>query len=424
MKHDLGYSHLFSSNTTPVNPAIAFGKGALVYDVEGKKYIDFCSQTLNANLGQCHDSVNSAVIEQIKYLTCTSSRFSSQIAIELHQKLIDITPEPLSKVNLSSVTGSLANECAIKIARKKTGKEIIISFSNSHLGQSTETMRISGKHHSCNYLGERRTDFLPVPNCYHCPVKREPNSCNAECLESLEYCLTEKQGHDKICAVITEAIMVDAGVIAPPKKYHKRIRELCDQYNIILIWDEVQTAFGWLGTMFAMNLYDIVPDIVTLGKGLGAGFPLAATIFKPEYDVLNYGEHEMTSGAHPISCAASMAMIQHLELTDEFKNVQKKAEQLQNLLKKLQRKYPCIGDVPGMGLIRGVEFVHQRKNTPDPDRAYRVYKNLMREGVITRIASVGDTSHVLQIKPPLVITFNEIEEAMNILDKVIYLTES
>ncbi|MDP3745643.1 MAG: aspartate aminotransferase family protein [Phenylobacterium sp.] len=407
----------YTKNTAPVHAHLVSGQGARVSDVGGNEYIDFCSQTLNINLGQCHPVIQAAVSEQLGKLTYASSRFSSDIADRLHAKLVAITPSPLARVNLSSVTGSLANECAIKAVRKKTGKSTTISRMHSHLGQSAESMRISGKHWENTYLGERNTKYLPAPYCFRCPFGQTANSCNSECLDGLEGIL--RDSGDDINCIIMEPVMMDAGVLAPPKAYHERVRQFCDEHHIPLIWDEIQTAFGWLGTTFAMDVYGVVPDILSLGKGLGAGLPIAATIMTEEYDVLAYGEHEFTSGANVLSCAASLAMIDYLETSDILPAVVRKGAWLRGALEKLSEKHPCIGDVRGIGLMLGIEIVDPKTGAPDGEKALGIFREMLSHGVILRISKVGEHSNVLQLKPPLVITEDDLVEVVDKLDLVL-----
>jgi 4-aminobutyrate aminotransferase len=224
---------------------------------------------------------------------------------------------------------------------------------------------------------------------------------------------------DNVSCIIMEPIMMDAGVLSPPVEYHKRVRQFCDDHGVALIWDEIQTAFGWLGVMFAMDAFGVSPDIVSLGKGLGAGLPIAATIFNDEYDVLNYGEHEFTSGANVLSCAASLAMIKYLETSDALAGVKKKGNWVRATLQDLSEKYPCIGDVRGMGLMIGIEIVNPETGEPDGNEAFRVFRTLLESGVIMRISKVGEHSNVLQFKPPIVITQDDLEVVMEKLDSAL-----
>ena len=406
----------YSQNTTPSAAPLISGRGAEVVDVDGRRFIDCCSQTLNNNLGQCHPIVQAAVQDQLGRLTYASSRFSSDVSERLHAKLVEITPAELSKVNLASVTGSLANECAIKAARKRTGGNIVISRDRSHLGQSTETMRVSGKHYESKLLGERNARFIPAPYCFRCPMQQRPETCGAECLDQLED-IARTEG-ENVAAVVVEPIMVDAGVLVAPKQYHERLASIAKSRSIPLIWDEIQTAFGWLGTMFAMDLYDVKPDIVTLAKGLGAGFPIAAAVFKPEFDVLEYGEHEFTSGANPISCAASLAMITHLQESNELSEVKRKAEACNQRLAKLAERAPIIADIRGVGLLIGIEVAKAANRQPDSQLTRTIFSELLAAGVITRVSRVGLHSNVIQIKPPIVITDDELDEALTKIERV------
>lgn len=405
----------FSKNTIPIAPPLAHGQGAVVIDIYGKKYIDFCSQTLNLNLGQCHPEITSAVVEQANKLTYSSTRFSSDIAIKLIEKLIEITPKNLTKVNLKDISGSTANENAIKAVRKYTGRDFLISVNNSHLGQTIETMKVSGKHWNTSYIKDRNVFFLQTPYCYRCPFEKYDENCDVECLDELENIYNTHK--ESICGLIIELVMVDAGVIVPPHKYHHKLRSLCNSFEIPLIYDEVQTAFGWLGSIFAMDYYGVNPDILTLGKGLGAGFPLAATIFSERYDVIEYGEHEITYGTHPISCAASVAMIEYLEKKG-LEEAKKKSDYILNRLNILKNKYPRIGDIRHIGLIFGIEIIGKNK-IPDSIATKIIHEKLLANGVIGRISKVGINSNVLQIKPPIVITIPEIDYAIDKLDSIL-----
>ena len=388
-------------NTTTNNPPLISGKGCMVMDINGKKYIDGCSQTLNLVLGQCNKAINKAVIEQLNKITFTSSRFSNKPANDLAEKLIKITPKDLNRVNLKMTSGSLANEGAIKAARKFTGKNIIISVNNSHHGQTIGTMEISGKHWNIPYIKNRKAVFLSTP------VSEDiENNLNKE-LEKII-----KEYGDDLAGFIIEPIMVDAGVVVPSQKYHLKIRHFCDTYNIPLIYDEIQTAFGWLGNIFASDFYGVVPDIMTLGKGLGAGFPLSAMLLNEKYDVLNYGEHEITYGAHPVSCVASMALIDILENTNILSEVKEKGIYIKEQLLSLAKDNNFIKNITGEGLIIGIEL----DNSNDSNIVDNIISKMLDLGVILRKSKVGANSHVIQFKPPIIISYSEINEILNKLE--------
>lgn len=397
----------YSCNTVPQFAALVRGAGAVVYDSDGVEYLDCCSQTLNLNLGQCHPEINGAIVEQLQRLTFSSSRFSTDVADRLIAKLISITPDTLTKVNLRNTSGSEANECAVKAARKRSGKRIVFSLMHSHHGQTSETMRISGKHFANAYLGERGSLFLPIP------TRTSSLSINSMLDELHE--LWNLQDGD-VAALIVEPIMVDAGVIALPRPYLETLRKFCTERSVALIFDEIQTGFGWLGTMHAMDYFGVTPDIVTFGKALGAGLPLAAAVFTSEYDVLEYGEHEITYGAHPASCAAGLKMIEILERPGFLDVVKRKARKIELKLGELKRKHSFVTDVRGVGLIWGLELNFGAENgVPSTKEIVRL---LHQRGLITRASKVGVNSNVLQFKPPLVVSEVDIDRAVAVLDTV------
>jgi 4-aminobutyrate aminotransferase-like enzyme len=397
---------VYSRNTIPGSEPIVSGFGASFTLRNGRFYVDLCSQTLNLNLGQCHPVVLAALQKLLPRLTYTSSRYSNPAVEVLARKLIEITPPNLCAVNLKCVSGSDANECALKAVRKKSGCMRVVSMIGSHHGQTCESMRISGKNFDLPYLGERQAHFAEPPYCFRCPVGKHPDSCAAECLDAVEKELTS--GPEPYAAVFIEPVMVDAGVFVPPRIYHQRLRKICTEAGVALVFDEVQTAFGWLGRMFAMEYYGVQPDVVTLAKGLGAGFPIGAVLFSREYDVLEYGEHEITYGAHPFSATASLAMIDCL-LGGELAEVQNKESFVHQRLAALQERFPVIGDVRGMGLLWGIEIVNPRTGDSDQQLGLAIFREMQERGYLLRVSKVGKNSNVLQLKPPLVITYEQLE---------------
>ena len=406
-----------SQNTQAITEPLESGKGCVVTDVNGRKYLDCCSQTLNLSLGQCHERINAKVIEQIQRLTFASSRFGSEAQLELAEKIMAITPDELNKINFKNTSGSSANENAIKAARKKHEKNRVISLFHSHHGQTHEMMRISGKHFDKNYIDKSDVFFAELPYCFRCKFGSNQNDCLLECLDEL----VANRGlfRDEFSSIIVEPIMVDAGVIIPPLKYHQKLRDICDTTDMALIHDEVQTGFGWLGSFFAMDYYRIIPDIVSMGKAMGAGFPIAACLMKQEYDVLTYGEHEITYGAHPLSLAATIENINILE-DGLLNDVKEKSKYCSDRLVKLKSKYSCIGETRGVGLLYGIEFC-DNDGYPNSSLTKAVYDCLLERGIIFRISKVGANSNILQFKPPLVISYDEIAYALDTLDNVLQL---
>lgn len=400
--HD--YSH-FTRNSRPTGAPLVRGEGTRVWDEEGIEYLDCCSQTLNLVLGQCHPEIGEAVIEQARRLTFASSRYATEATIRLVSAIVANVPQSLCRVNLRSTSGSSANEAAIKAARKRTGKRLIFSFIHSHHGQTTEVMRISGKHFEAPYLGDRGAVFLPQPQ----PGRDGSGELTLEELQELY----EMQDGD-VAALILEPVMVNAGVIPFSQAYLRRLREFCSRNDIALIFDEVQTGFGWLGTMHAMAHFEVTPDIVTFAKGLGAGYPVAATVLSEDYDVLDYGEHELTFGAHPVSCAAGVKMFEILSRPGFLEDVRRKGVHIADELERLTHAQDRIRRVRGLGFIWGIEF-----NIPGSPEPARVIEHLRECGLIFRTSNNQRDANVLVFKPPLIMSAAEISSAIHRLGSAI-----
>lgn len=405
------YNKYLSKNIRPLAPPLVKGEGIIVIDINGNKYLDFSSQTLNMNLGHCHPRIINAVKGQLDDIYYASSRFLHPSALLLAKKLVEISPQGLTKVNLKMATGSEANEGAIKMVRKYHGKDTIATVYLSFFGVTFETMRCSGKYFNTKFIGNKG-DYVYAfpPYCLRCPYNKTPTDCSLECATAFEKNL---QYRDDIGAIMLEPVMVDTGgVIIPPKGYLKEVRKICNEHDIALIFDEDQTAFGWLGEMFAADYFEVGPDIMTFGKALAAGFPLNAISFKEKYDVLEYGEHEFTLGAHPISCVAALENINILSEDGFLDNVKKKAKYFKNRLIEIQEKIEWI-DVRAIGLIAGVEILKDKKN-PDTLKARKIYDDCLKNGVLFRL-SHDFNGNVIIIKPPLIVTNDEIDEALDVL---------
>lgn len=396
----------------PSQIKISKAKGVIFYNDRGKEYLDFSSQTLNLNFGQNHPIITKAVIKQLKNFTYLSSRFENLLINKLVEKLLAISPISLEKVNLKLVNGSDANESALKRIRKKTGKNFVITYHKTHLGESSETLSASGRKEtyiggSCKYI------FIPPP--FSLCFKNTP----ANNLENISlYKINDILRRNKnIAGIFLEPIMVNAGVYGFSSYYLKNLRKLCDDFQASLVFDEVQTAFGWLGTYFACQYFDVVPDLLTMGKGLAAGFPLAGVLMKKEYDVLDYGEDEYTYGGHPVSCAAAIACLDMLENTQILDQVKRKSQLLKNRVFVLQQKYQYyITEVRIFGLICGIEF----KNLGNRNLADKVYDLCLENGLLLRKTEDGKGSSLV-LKPPIIVTEPELNKAIDILDKVLRL---
>lgn len=405
--------NVLTKNIIPLNIVVKKAKGVKFWDYNGREYLDFSSQTLNLNLGNSPKLVKKAFLEQFKKFTFLSTRFTSSILVELANELVHIAPKGLSKVNLKLTNGSDANESAFKRVRAYRKKPYIVSFYWSHLGESYETLSASGKHFNVNkFSGSKNFIFIDNPFM----LRGKGHSLESNENQVLKRLQLMFRARNDIAAVIIEPIMVNAGGFIFSKRFLTELRSMCLEYNVSLIFDEIQTAFGWLGTFFASDFFGVTPDIITLGKGLSGGFPLAAIIMKEEYDVIDYGEDEYTYGGHPVSCAVALETIRFLENSNIFAEVAKRSNLLKKLLleiAKTNKEY--IKEIRVCGLISSLEFYqHKHKNF-----ANYVYKTALDNGLVLR-KSPNSLRPSLVLKPPLIISVTEIKRGMDLLSESIH----
>ena len=403
-----------NARPSPDSPLMVRGEGVWIFDDNGNKYLDFCSQTLNLSLGHSHPEILSAVSKQLSRLTYSSSRFLYKPMLDLVERLLSIAPNGLSRVNIKLTNGSDANESAVKRARKATGKHTIISFAKAHLGETCETLTMSSKHIDDKSLGgSKDTIFILPPFQEFFPnvsLSRERESYSLQQLEQVM-----EENHD-IAAVIIEPIMVNAGVFIFSPHFLSCLRSICTKYHIALIFDEIQTAFGWTGSLFLSQRIRVIPDMLTIGKALSPGFPLAAILLKPKFDVLDYGVDEFTGGAHPISCAVAVKNIDILTSTPLLKEVKKKEPWIRDRLHSLISSFPEVIDIRGTGMIWGISFNSDKMS--GPEIAKRVCRQSLDHGLIVRIGGDGKGDNII-LKPPLITTQEELELGFQLFEQVI-----
>jgi len=410
----IDYRHLTKNIIPENNIIIAKARGIILWDTEGKDYIDFSAQTLNLSQGQCHPELTKTAITQLRHYTFLSSRFVCEPFLQLSKTIVNLAPKGLTKINIKLSDGSDANESAFKRVRSYHKKQTIASLYKSHLGETSETLAASGKHSKNRYYtgGSQKFVFFPPPHPDFIPSCETVKEAEKTSLLGLKNLIAE---NSDICGVIVEPIMVNAGVYILSPSYLNGLRALCDDYQISLIFDEIQTAFGWLGTFFAASRYKASPDILTMGKAISPGFPLAAILMRPKYDVLEYGEDEFTNGGHPLSCAVALKNIEIIKHMKIKKIVSERSALILKLLTALQKKHPFIKEIRGEGLIWGIDF---GKNI-SPLGANQIYTRALSNGLILRKSCDGLGSSLV-IKLPLTITAAEIEEGIKRLEQSLF----
>ncbi|KOY16392.1 aspartate aminotransferase family protein [Paenibacillus xylanivorans] len=397
------------------------GKGIKLIDDSGVEYLDGVSGTFNLSLGYNHPHVVSKIQEQVGNLTHMSSSFTEPYVDEVLDHLIEYAPNDINAGWMRDITGSTANECATKIAQKYTQSTDIISLYLSHHGQTQFATGISG-----NAFRRKRfpnsavanSVHVPAPYCYRCPFKSSSGDCEYQCVEAISDAI-EYASSGSVACMIIEPILGNGGNIIPPAGYFKRLRKLCDEYNIILIADEVQTGIGRTGYMFASELFDIQPDMITLAKGLGGiGVPVAAVLMQSRLNVLEKHEHSFTSGSNLISVTAAKSTLEVVSEPGFLDDVKRKGEILGGLLQDLAMKYPSIGEARGVGLMWGLEMVGDN-NEPDTDKTNAIIDRAFTDEHLILRGSRYGFGNVVKVRPSLTTTEDELVEIVERLDSVL-----
>lgn len=365
---------------------IVRGKGAHVWDSDGKEYLDLFSGWGVSTVGYCHPKVTSAIKAQVDKLIHMPNNFYN----ELQGKLAKVISEKSfpGKVFFCN-SGAEANETALKLARKyghDKSRDEVISMENSFHGRTFGSMTATGQ---LKYQKE----FMPVvPGFKYVPFGN---------FDAIKNTVT-----DKTCAIIMEPIQGEGGINVASKEYFQKVRALCDDKDIVLIFDEVQTGCGRTGRYFAFQYYNVLPDIMTLAKTLGGGFPIGAAIARGKFgDVLQPGNHASTFGGSPLACSAALAVFQAIDEEKMLDNVLKMGEYLIEQLKKIRKKYSFVSDVRGVGLMVGMEL---KKNGPE------IVKKCLEKGLIINCTA----GKVIRFLPSLAITQKELDHGLSILDEV------
>lgn len=432
----MDHSFLIKPLLDETYPVIDYGKGIYLFDMDGKKYLDAASGAVTANIGHGVSEIIEAMNEQAKKVSFVyRSQFTSEAAEALAVKLAGMLSGDLNWCFFVN-SGSEATETAMKMAiqywqeKGVQTKMKVLSRWVSYHGITLGALSMSG--HTV-----RRTRFVPLleefpvinpPYCYRCPYNLEAPNCGYLCAHELETAIN-RIGADQIAAFIAEPVIGAAGgAIAPPKDYYKIIKKICEEHDILFIADEVMTGCGRTGTMLACEQWGISPDIVALGKGMGAGYaPIAAAIATEKViEPILAGTKVVMSGhtlsANPQSCAAALAVLEYLEKNHIIQEVEIKGVYLHEQLEKLTALFPFIGDVRGKGLLLGIEFVQDADSkTPFPRNArltQRIVEVAKEKGLLVYPAGAGIdgiNGDSIIISPPLTITKKEIEELVHLL---------
>jgi 4-aminobutyrate aminotransferase-like enzyme len=385
-----------------------------VWDVEGKRYLDFFGGIVTVGVGHANPRVNRPVKAQMDKLGHTSTLYPHQAMVELAEKIAQITPGRLEK-SFFTTSGTDANETAIDSARMHTGNLEIIALRHSYSGRSSLTKSLTGISAWRKASYQVGIVHAMNPYCYRCPLGKTYPSCEVACAKDIEGVI-QASTSGAIAGMIAEPIQGVGGFITPPKEYFKLAFNIVKQYGGDFIADEVQTGWGRTGKKwFGIEHWEIEPDILTAAKSLGNGYPIGLTIATPEVANAYQGPSIATFGGNPIASVTAKAVIDLIEEDDLLTNCDVVGGYLRERLLELQQKYPVIGDVRGMGLMQAMELVTDPETKePAPALATEILEVARDHGLL--IGKGGMYNNVLRLSPPMNIGKGDVDEAFRLLD--------
>ncbi|HPP64396.1 MAG TPA: acetyl ornithine aminotransferase family protein, partial [Anaerolineales bacterium] len=389
------------------------GKGSEVWDVDGNRFLDFMAGIAVASTGHAHPKVVKAIQQQVEKFIHISSDFYHEGWIKLAEKFAEIAPFDDYGVSFMTNSGTEAVETAIKLARYHTGRSNFIGFTGGFHGRTMGAVTFTAskpKYHKGFYPLMNGVLHAPFPDLYRPVLERRKGEDYGETV--VRYIQEQILDHilppEEVAGILVEPIQGEGGYVVPPPGFFPALRELCDKYDILLIADEVQSGMGRTGKWWAIEHFDTEPDIVTSAKGIASGMPLGACIARRDIMDWERGAHGNTYGGNPISCAASLATIELIE-KEYMKNAAEVGQYTLDALAEIQARHPSIGDVRGLGLMIGVEFVLNRETREPAEKIQSRVVNLAFE---RGLLLLGCSKSVIRIAPPLSISQSEVNEGL------------
>ncbi len=398
---------------------ISRGEDAIVEDVDGNRYIDFNAGIAVLSTGHVHPEVVASVKEQLnRFLHYSLTDFYYELAVEYAEELTNTLPWTGNKIFYTN-SGAESVEAAIKVSKGfyKGSRNYFIGFIGAFHGRTIGSLSFTAsKSVQKKYFFPMMPGVIhvPYPYAYRCPFKSEtPEECSENILDYIEDWVFKKYvPPDEVAAFFIEPIQGEGGYIVPPKSFMEKLRKLADEYDILLVADEVQSGMGRTGKLLATEHFNIRPDLVTLAKGIASGLPLGALVGKSSVMALPPGSHATTFGGNPVSLAAAKATLKLLK-GGLMENADKLGRYIMKRFNEMMDKYEIIGDVRGLGLMIGVELVKNRKTKePAGDILNKLINNCFKRGVLVIAAG----SSAIRIAPPLVITREQVDEALEIIE--------
>ena len=411
---------------------VVSAKGARFTTEDGKERLDFSSCFVSHNIGHQDPRVVEAIKQQAQELTSFAPTFSTKPRALLAKTLAEITPGDLSR-SFISLGGTEANEAAIKICHQYTGRRKIVGrFRSYHGGTATSmTLSLGDARGWAQVMGGTELIRVPQPYCYRCMFGQKYPECDLQCVKYVDQVIELEGGSEKVAGIIFEPVTGANGIIVPPPDYFKSLRQVCDKWDVLMIADEVMSGFGRTGKWFAMDHYDVVPDIMTMAKGLTCGYlPLGATVVRKHIGDRfkdQFFAHGATYAGHALACATALAVIPIYQEDNLIENSEKMGKYLKEKAMELMDKHACVGDVRGLGLFVGLELVKNKKTRepiipleakirPGINPKLAVAQKLGELGMMAMAANPGN---VIAMAPPLIISKSQIDEGIAIMDKAL-----
>jgi taurine--2-oxoglutarate transaminase len=419
---DLSREHVFFSWSVQnaVDPIpVAGGEGIYFWDPDGKRYMDFSSQLISLNIGYQHPKVIAAIQEQAGKLSAAHPSAAHEPKAILGQRIAEVTPGDLNKV-FFTLGGADANENAIKFARQYTGRQKILSRYVSYHGATYGAITLSGDY--------RRPPVEPGipgvvhvfdPYCYRCVFGYTPDICHRECISHIEQVI-QYEGPDTVAALLMEGVTGSNGILVPPDDYWPRLREITRKYGILLISDEVMSGFGRTGKWFAVDHWGVVPDIMTMAKGLTSGYLPLGAVAVSDAIARHFDDKMLYMGltyyGHPMSCAAALATLQVYQDEDLIGNSFRLGQVLAERLTQMKQRHAGIGDVRCLGLFSTIELVRDRRTREPLDSAAMnaIKQRLLADGLTTFVHK-----NMVFACPPLIITREELLTGLETIERAI-----
>lgn len=404
------------------NLPVKRSEGLHYIGIDDRKYLDLTAGIATENTGHRHPKVVAAIKDQVDHLVHGPiGIINYESILNLAKKLRTILPKPLDCFFFGN-SGTEAIEGALKLARHVTKRPYVVSFLGGFHGRTMGALSLTSsksKYRKHLPVGGNMTYQLPYAKVSETPRGEDPELYWSDHVEKdFELLFNHQVDPGEVAAVILEPVLGEGGYVVPPKAWLQKIREICDRYNILLIFDEIQTGFGRTGDWFAANRFGVTPDIMAIAKGIASGLPLSATVASRELmEQWEVGSHSTTFGGNPVACAAACATIDVFKEENLIENTRILGEYALEKLENLKENHPAIGSVRGIGLMIGIEIVHPDTGEPNGEGLMNILEKCLEKGVILYLS--GNQGEVIRMMPPLTIDRKHLDQGIAILGEAV-----